>query len=122
LQYRDEIALRQRTGKDIWQSLYEPLLVEASEKEDKATILLQLEKSYNLKPGDYEVISAAANATQKLSHQKIYFSFIHLKLHNKAPLPDVVWVSEKVVQQYPFPKTVALFLTKNLSVTGNKFD
>lgn len=122
LQYENEIAIRQRTGNDIWQNLYEPLLIEAAKKEDKATILLQLEKIYGLEPTDYDVISAAANTTQKLSHRKIYFTFVHIQLHRKKALKDLIWVSEKVLNQYPFPKTVLLFLTKNLAVTGNKFD
>jgi A/G-specific adenine glycosylase len=122
LQYGNEIAIRQRTAKDIWQNLYEVLLLEASGKEDKHTILLQLQKSYGLKEDDYEVISAAANATQKLSHQKIFFSFIHLRLHRKKEVEGLVWVSEKDLGGYPFPKTLLLFLTKNITVSGSKFD
>jgi A/G-specific adenine glycosylase len=122
LQCGDEIAIRQRTAKDIWQSLYEVLLIEASKREDKATLLLLLQKSYDLMPDDYEVISAAANATQKLSHQKIHFSFIHLRLHRKKEVGNMVWVSEKVLSGYPFPKTLSAFLIKNITVSGSKFD
>jgi A/G-specific adenine glycosylase len=122
LQCGDEIAVRQRTAKDIWQNLYDVLLIEAGKREDKATILLQLQKSYAIQPDDYEVISAAANATQKLSHQKIYFSFIHLRLRQKKEVPGMTWVSEKVLGNYPFPKTLGAFLTKNMELTGNKFD
>jgi A/G-specific adenine glycosylase len=122
LQHEDAIAIRQRTARDIWQNLYEVLLIEASKKEDKATLLLQLEKAYGIKPGEYEVLSAAANAIQKLSHQKIHFSFLHLQLHSRMPVQNMVWASEKVLQQYPFPKTLLLFLTKNGLVSGSKFD
>ena len=122
LQCGDEIAISQRIGRDIWQNLYDVLLIEASKKEDKTMLLLQLEKEYGLKPTDYEVISAAANATQKLSHQKINFSFLHLQLHHKHALKNMIWVSEKDLQKYPFPKTLLLFLTKNGLVSGAKFD
>jgi A/G-specific adenine glycosylase len=114
LQCDNEIAIRQRTAKDIWQNLYEVVLIEAGKPETKATLLLQLERSYGLAPGTFEVISAAANATQKLSHQKIYFSFLHLRLHKKKPLPNLAWVSEKELEQYPFPKTLGAFLSRNL--------
>lgn len=122
LQHGNDVLIRQRTQKDIWQNLYEVLLIEAPKKEDKATLLLQLEKSYGIAPGDYEVISAAANATQKLSHQKIDFSFLHLSLHQKKEVAGMIWFSEKVLSQYPFPKTLLLFLTRNLGVSGSKFD
>ena len=122
LEYGGEIAIRQRTAKDIWQNLYEVLLIEAAEKWDKATILLQLQKSYSIAPGDYEVLSAAANAAQKLSHQKINFSFIHLRLRRRPGLDGMAWVAEKVLADYPFPKTLGAFLAKNTGVTGNKFD
>jgi A/G-specific adenine glycosylase len=115
LQYGNEIAIRQRTGKDIWQNLYEVVLIEAGKPEDKATLLLQLERIYGLEHNAYEVVSAAANATQKLSHQKIYFFFLHLRLYTKPPLANMVWVFEKELQQYPFPKTLGTFLHRNLS-------
>lgn len=122
LLYGDEIAIQQRTAKDIWENLYEVLLIESSKKEDKAAILMQLEKSYGIKQTDYDIISAAANATQKLTHQKIYFSFIHVELHGKKEINGMIWVSEKVLDQYAFPKTLGSFLSKNGPVTGNKFD
>jgi len=122
LQFEDTIAIQQRTARDIWQNLFEVLLIEALKKEDKQTILRQLEKSYNLMPNEYDIISAAANATQKLSHQKIYFSFIHIRLRHPKEINNMLWVSQKVLDQYPFPKTLLLFLQKNGSVTGKKFD
>jgi A/G-specific adenine glycosylase len=122
LQYKDALAIRQRTARDIWQNLYEVVLIEAQKKEDKKMLLLQLEKVYGIQSKDYEVISAAANAVQKLSHQKIYFSFIHLQLHRKKNMEGMTWVSEKVLHQYAFPKTLLSFLTKNGLVSGSKFD
>jgi A/G-specific adenine glycosylase len=115
LQCGNEIAIRERTAKDIWQNLYEVVLIEAGKPENKATLLEQLERIYGLEPNAYEVASAAANATQKLSHQKIYFSFLHLRLYAKTPLENMVWVFEKQLQQYPFPKTLGAFLSRNLS-------
>jgi A/G-specific adenine glycosylase len=122
LQCGTEIAIRLRTAKDIWQDLYEVLLIEAPKQEDKATLLQHLEKEYGIGPDDYDVVSAAAQTTQKLSHQKIYFSFIHLALHRKKGMQNMLWVSEKELQDYPFPKTLLLFLTKNGLVSGSKFD
>ncbi|HUQ97742.1 MAG TPA: A/G-specific adenine glycosylase [Chitinophagaceae bacterium] len=122
VEWQGELAIRQRTAKDIWQHLYEVPLFEAPKQETKTTLLTQLEKSYNLNPANYAVISAAATATQKLSHQKIYFSFMHIQLYQKKALEGLTWVAKSDLPNYAFPTTLLLFLTKNDLVTGNKFD
>jgi A/G-specific adenine glycosylase len=114
LQYKDQVALRLRTEKDIWQNLNEPLLLEADKKLEKKEALLQLQASYGIKEEQYEVISAAVNLSQKLSHQTIYFSFIHLNMKEKPSLAGFQWVSKEELPQYPFPKTLQEFLSKNL--------
>ena len=114
LQHNDCIAIRQRTAKDIWQSLYELLLIEAEKTLSKSQLLLHLEKEYSLKAQSFEVISAAAQRTQKLSHQTIHFSFLHLDLQKTLKLADYKWVSIAELDQYPFPTTLHEFLSKNL--------
>ncbi|MDQ3842916.1 MAG: A/G-specific adenine glycosylase [Bacteroidota bacterium] len=115
IQHKDAVALYKRTAKDIWQNLYEPLLIESDKSLSKNNLLAQLKKSYSLSTQDYEVISAAAQRTQRLSHQQIHFSFIHLLLHKKRNLENNVWVSKEDLHNYPFPKTVHEFLSKNIS-------
>ncbi|MCW3075164.1 MAG: adenine glycosylase [Flaviaesturariibacter sp.] len=114
LQHKDRIAIRQRKAKDIWQSLYEPLLIEGEKTLSKAQLLLHLEKEHKLKAKTLEVISAAAQRTQKLSHQTIHFSFLHLQIKDSFILPDYSWVSIAELGGYPFPKTLHEFLSKNL--------
>ncbi len=114
LQQGDSIAIRQRTEKDIWQQLYEVLLIEGDKKWDKTHLLQQLAKSYNILPEHYEVVSAAANSTQKLTHQTIHFSFVHLQLLQPHYLKGFTWVSKEALPQYPFPKTLQSFLLANL--------
>lgn len=113
LQYKDKIAVRLRKEKDIWQSLYEPLLIEAEKKLNKNEVLLQLAHSYAVESMQYEVLSAAVNLTQKLSHQTIHFSFIHLDCHQEIPLPGFEWIVKSDLERYPFPKTIQQFLSKN---------
>lgn len=113
LQWNDEIAIRQRTEKDIWQNLWEVVLIEGDKKWDKAHVIAQLQKSYAIEPHQYEVISAAANTSQKLTHQHIHFSFLHLQLRQPIAIKDFIWVSAKDRALYPFPKTLQGFLEKN---------
>jgi A/G-specific adenine glycosylase len=113
LEYDGAIAVRMRTAKDIWQSLFEPLLIEAEKKLNKAEIMQQLEHSYAVTPAHYEVISAAVNLTQKLSHQTIHFSFLHLECKIKPQLERFEWITRAELERYPFPKTLQQFLSKN---------
>lgn len=114
LQWGDEIAIRQRNEKDIWQSLWDVLLIEGDHKWDKDHLLAQLKKSYAIEPHQYEVISAAASTSQRLTHQYIHFSFLHLHLLQPLALKDFIWVSAQKRKSYPFPKTLQAFLDKNL--------
>ena len=113
LQYKDTIAIRLRTEKDIWQHLYEPLLIEAEKRLNKNDALLQLAHSYAVEATQYEVVSAAVNLTQKLSHQTIHFSFIHLECQQQIPLEGFDWIAKANLERYPFPKTIQQFLSKN---------
>ncbi|MDB5196650.1 MAG: adenine glycosylase, partial [Flaviaesturariibacter sp.] len=114
LQQGGAVAIRQRISKDIWQSLFEPILIEAGNNLSKAELILHLEKEYGIKKSQYEVISAAAQRTQKLSHQTIHFSFLHLSFAKRPKLPGYSWVDLSELPQYPFPKTLHEFLSKNL--------
>ncbi len=113
LECNGAVALHQRTGKDVWQDLYEPLLVEGEKVLSKQELLQHLQQSFGLKKEDYQIVSAAATTTQKLSHQLIHFLFIHLELKNNLSLPHHQWILKKDLFQYPFPKTVQEFLVKN---------
>jgi A/G-specific adenine glycosylase len=114
LQYKEAFAIRQRTAKDIWQSLFEPMLIEGDKALSKAALLLHLEKEHGVREGDYELISAAARRTQKLSHQTVHFSFLHLAMLKKPLMPNYTWISKTALSEYPFPKTLQEFLSKNI--------
>ncbi|HZH95726.1 MAG TPA: A/G-specific adenine glycosylase [Flavisolibacter sp.] len=114
LEQEDHIAIGQRTAKDIWQGLYELILIESDRQLQKEEALQHLEKSFGIKKGTYVVVSAAASTTQRLTHQLICFSFIHLELEKKDTLPHYQWISKKHLHQFAFPKTISQFLAKNL--------
>lgn len=112
LQWEGRVAIRKRREQDIWQNLYEPLLVEADTTLTRDDLLLQLEKSYGITR--CEVISAAARKTQRLTHQKINFFFMHLLLPDQPPLEEVEWVKIADLRDFPFPRTIQEFINRNL--------
>ncbi|MDB5253653.1 MAG: adenine glycosylase [Flaviaesturariibacter sp.] len=114
LQAGNRVAIRQRTSRDIWQSLYEPLLLEAPKTLSKTTLLQHIGAEYGLTIDPSGVLSSTASRTQKLSHQLIHFSFLHALLDEPHPIAGFEWVSTEELTQYPFPRTLQDFLGKNL--------
>jgi A/G-specific adenine glycosylase len=105
-------AIAQRTSKDIWQQLYEFPLIES----DKA---ISIEKAQELFRKKYEVENfnieyASEGVKQKLSHQDLCFNFHIVDFNKKEKLDGFSWVALKEISNYPFPKTLALFLKEEL--------
>jgi A/G-specific adenine glycosylase len=110
LEYKNEVALRQRTGKDIWQQLFEFPLIEAGEETVVSAILQQAEQTI-LNKNRYELVMQSRLFRQQLSHQTIAGHFIRLKLKNK-PLDgnDWVWVKKDTLDRYAFPQFINQYL------------
>jgi A/G-specific adenine glycosylase len=111
LEHRGRIAIRQRTGKDIWQGLYEFPLIESLSAKDKKDIIRQAVKRKWLRPKEFELRSVSALLKQQLSHQLIAGQFIHLTLTRKPVAEnDWNWVEKSRIGQYPFPGFINQYL------------
>lgn len=117
LEYKNEMAIRQRTEKDIWQDLYEFPLIEAEKEADKKTILQQIEKKKWLLKKDYELLSISSLFRQQLSHQLIAGQFIKLQLKKKPVLKnDWVWVTKPKAMAYAYPQFINQYLREPQTV------
>lgn len=106
-----ETLVRKRTGNDIWQQLYEFILVETSEEQlwTKPTVQLYLEEQLSVT--DTGDIYISPLLSQQLTHQTIHAVFIKIKLKLKpASLSNELWVNEHDLQKLPFPKIINAFL------------
>lgn len=111
IEYAGEIAIRQRTGKDIWQQLYEFPLVEMDKEQALNPILLQGEKSELLKSKSYQVITVSPSYKQQLSHQLITGLFIEIKLKKKpARQDDWTWLPKHKLKRLAFPRFINYYL------------
>lgn len=108
----DYTAIAQRTGKDIWQQLYEFPVIETEKplRTDKAQQLF--EEKFHLEEPEWEYASGIVK--QKLTHQELCFNFHKLNLNKKPELPGYKWVRLKDLSKYPFPKTLASFIKEEL--------
>ncbi len=111
LEYKNEIAIRQRTEKDIWQDLYEFPLVEAEGELDKKNILLQVKKKKWILANQFELLTISPLFKQQLSHQLIAGQFIKIRLLQKINLPhNCLWIPKRSAGKYAFPQFINQYL------------
>ncbi len=114
IEYKNEIAIRQRTEKDIWQDLYEFPLIEAAGEMDKKKILQAAEKNKWLTKKNYELLTVSPLIKQQLSHQLIAGQFIKIKLTQKpTAYKDWLWVTKNKAGKYAFPQFINQYLREN---------
>jgi A/G-specific adenine glycosylase len=110
MQHDDKIAIRQRTGKDIWQQLYEFPMVETGKEQTAESILSAAEKDALLKRKGYKFISISPVYKQQLSHQLIMAQFIQVRFSGQTDLNGRGhWVTKIQMNKYPFPKLINQF-------------
>ncbi len=105
------LPIRERTGKDIWQHLYEFPFIETDGPQEIPALLQAAEKDGWLPKSGYTLTAASPYYKQQLSHQHISARFIRLSLKKKPAIGEgVQWVTEKELQQYAFPRVINLYL------------
>ena len=119
-EYKGKIYVRKRDTKDIWENLYEFILIENSGA-------LTIEKLIELKRvkeiiGNiaFEVVHISGIYKQQLTHQTIYGQFIKIKLSKKITPDGFELADKKGLERLPFPKFISNYL-KDKSVSLNLF-
>ena len=113
VEYNGKVYLRKRTKKDIWENLYEFLLVERFEllpdiKKESTVLLKAL-----LGKQPFRVTGVSAVYLQKLTHQTIRGCFISVKITSPLQLAGFSPVSAKQLDKLPFPKFITQYLAEN---------
>jgi len=111
LRHKSKIAIRQRLDKDIWQNLFEFLLIEDNIKTSYKRQLLLFQKTYDAKKIKFNIEKDTIHFKQRLSHQIIHFQIIKGEIPVITPLPeDVIWVEASELKKYPFPRTLQQYI------------
>ena len=111
MEHKNEIVIRQRMEKDIWQQLYEFPIIEATKELEQKHILHQAEKKGWLEKKNYQVITISLLFKQQLSHQLIVGQFIKINLNQKPKLKnDWLWMTNKKISKYAFPGMINQYL------------
>jgi len=107
----NKIYVNQRTHKDIWQNLYEFILVETEtlvpgEKFINAKIFTSLFSGYT-----YKITKISKVFSQKLTHQTITGRFFHIIITtSQKPLEKYKPIPVKELGLLPFPKFITSYL------------
>ena len=115
LEYRGRVFIRQRMKKDIWNNLFEFVLIETEEATRVASVMKKALKTGIISGNSYIVESISDVQDQLLSHQKISGQFIKVKLKQKTNLPGFILVSKSQLDHYAFPKFIKAYLNINFS-------
>ncbi|MES1215220.1 MAG: A/G-specific adenine glycosylase [Bacteroidota bacterium] len=111
MEYKNEIIIRQRASKDIWQQLNEFPLVEMKKHTSPDKIIQVAEGKGWLQDKKYEIVSISPLIRQKLSHQLISGQFIKIRLSKKIRLEkDNLWIKKNRINQLAFPKFINQYL------------
>ncbi|MEO8823077.1 MAG: A/G-specific adenine glycosylase [Ginsengibacter sp.] len=115
--YKNKYYVRKRTGKDIWENLYEFILIESNEWLDESAITVNEQIRQILNLADYRISYISSKKYQKLTHQIITGKFIHVEIQKPLVIPGYFPVNGKQLKSLPFPKLIASYLAdKNVSL------
>lgn len=104
-----KIFTRKRGPKDIWENLFEFVLIEA----DRLLTTAELMNDPLFKKIKIESFTDdPAIFKQQLTHQTIQGRFIKVKTKGKTMLKDYNAVTYKELQRLPFPRFITMFLEK----------
>jgi A/G-specific adenine glycosylase len=109
--FQGKTYVRKRTEKDIWQNLYEFILVETPSLSSPAKILSNEKVAALLPKNQYSVLRISPPASQQLTHQTITGRFFHISAQAPLHLPlGYELLSAKDLGLLPFPKFITSYL------------
>jgi len=110
VEYKNKFYVRKRTGKDIWQNLYEFILIETLKPLTVKKLLATPEFNSAIGKNLLDIKKISAIYKQQLTHQIINGQFITLSVKTPLLLNDYQLISTVKMQKLPFPKFINTYL------------
>jgi len=111
VEYGSNVYVSQRTEKDIWQNLYEFILIETDRMIPEDEFFEGQSFLTLFKKNSVKIDKVSKTYSQKLTHQTITGRFIHITLKKAAqPLKKYTPVSKNELKKLAFPKFIASYL------------
>ena len=113
--YKNSYYIRKREQKDIWQNLYEFILIE-NDSQVSSDKFIQSPLFKQTIGTNFTVTHISDEFHQKLTHQTIHGIFIHLKLKEKLDKNEFLLASKEEIDQLAFPRLIAIYLKGNENI------
>lgn len=105
------VFIKKRGGRDIWENLYEPVLIESGKLLTASQIKNQTQFTPYFENGSMEILGLSKGYSQQLTHQKITAQFIRIRTAvHRAPISGYKPVAMDKLDDFAFPKIVATYL------------
>lgn len=110
---KDQIFIRERMARDIWQHLHEFVLIENEKLLSAKSLFSKCSKS--IPPGiSYsDLIYSSGEYKQQLSHQCIHARFILVKPKMEVKPDGFITIPIDSLQRYAFPRIITKWLAEN---------
>ena len=116
IEHGRKIYIRKRGAKDIWENLYEFVLLET----EKIMTVEKLQETVTFRniinKNKVEIIHVSKLYKQQLTHQTIQGRFIQLKVKRVPSLKDYKAATYKELVKLPFPKLITAYLAENVLI------
>lgn len=112
VEYKNRFYIRKRTEKDIWQNLYEFILIETESPSKEKEIFAHEKFISFFDDQEFKIKFVSKVLPQKLTHQIIHGQFFHFTI--LKPLKNrgkYFLASEEEIKLLPFPKLITSFFT-----------
>ena len=111
VEYGNKIYINHRTEKDIWQNLYEFILIETESLVAEKEFLNCSSITSLFYENNFKVSKISKTFSQKLTHQTITGRFFHINIKNPViTLKKYKAVSRNELKKLAFPKFIASYL------------
>jgi A/G-specific adenine glycosylase len=107
--FKEKMAIKKRTGNNIWNNLYEFYLLPIESEFSKTELQ---HKVVEIFPDiNNSQISVSEKFHQKLTHLNVQSVFLKINLKKQIKLPkEYKWVSKQELNQFSFPKIIRNYL------------
>lgn len=111
ISYENQVWIRKRVEKDIWQGLYEFPLLETDKLLDRKQLERNADYRQIISP-ESTINRISAPFSQQLTHQKINALFFEITLEKplEKPLEGWINISREALEIYAFPRVIDLYL------------
>lgn len=109
IRYNGQTAIRRRPAGDIWQGLYEPLLIEV--RGEMRDVREMLRAAGILLPLTSHLLPLKRNVKHVLTHRVLYADFWLWETNEQPTLPEgYFWIDEVDIDRYAVPRLVEILL------------